>query len=63
MKIRSYKDLPIGKELYLGPAHQQFCNRYLRRDDNIIEVQNIYRYGKPSKTMYMTEQEFNKWNP
>ena len=59
MKIRSYKDLPIGKELYLGPSHQQFCNRYLRREDNKIEVQNIYRYGEPGKTKEYTEKEFN----
>ena len=61
MKLRSCKDLPVNKELYLGPSHQQFCNRYLRRADGVIEVQNIYRHGKPAKTQYMTEQEFDSF--
>jgi len=61
MKIKSHKDLPVGKELWLGPSHQQFCNRYLRRADGVIELQHIYRYGKNGETQYMTPAEFDKW--
>lgn len=60
MKIQTHKDLPLNKELYLGPKHQQFCNRYLRHTNN-IEVQHIYRYGKNSKTMVMSNNEFDNW--
>ena len=61
MKINTHKDLPVGKELWLGPSHQQFCNRYLRREDGMIEVQNIHRYGKKQKTNVMTPAEFDAW--
>ena len=61
MKIQSYTDLPIGKELFLGPKHQNFCNRYLRRPDGLIEVQNIYRYAKSGETQIMTGKEFDAW--
>jgi len=54
-----HDDLPIGKERWLGPSHQQFCNRYLRRGDGMVEVQNIYRYAKPGITKIMTEAEFD----
>jgi hypothetical protein len=59
MKITSHKDLTINKEYYLG--NDQICNRYLRRDDNIIEVQRIVRIGKNGETQFMTLQEFDNW--
>ena len=57
--LSTHKGLPIGKELYLGGS--DICNRYLRREDGIIEIQRIVRYGKNGETWYATEKEFDEW--
>ena len=59
MIIRTHKDLPIGKEVFAGTMHYDVCNRYLRREDGIIEVQHLYRFGNDSKTKEMTAIEFD----
>ena len=61
MKLRSHTDLPVGVEKWIGPSHGQFCNRYLRRADDHVEVQHIYRYSKPSETRVMSPSEFDSW--
>lgn len=55
-----YNDLPVNQDKYIGPSHQQFCNRYRSLGNGTVEVQNIYRYAKPGKTVVMTAEEFDK---
>lgn len=57
--LSTHEGLPVGKELWLGS--DDICNRYLRREDGIIEVQRIVRVGKNGATEYMTAQEFDAW--
>lgn len=59
-RIKTINDLPDGEELFLGPCHGQFCNRYLRKGDT-VEVENVYRYGKKQPTKVYTASEFNAW--
>jgi len=61
MKLNSHTDLPIGEEKWLGPSHGQFCNRYLRRTDGIVELQHIYRHSQSSETQYLSEHDFDRW--
>jgi hypothetical protein len=60
MKIKTIEDLPDGEEIFIGPSHGQFCNRYLRRG-NLVEVENIHRHGKKQPTYHMSAKDFNEW--
>jgi len=71
MKIKSSLELPDQKDVlaylhhqkdvFVGPKHQNFANRYKLRTDGNVEVQHIYRYGKPSATKIMTPVQFVKF--
>ena len=63
MKIKSHIDLPYDKDVFIGSKqnHQNFCNRYKLRNDGNIEIQHIYRYGKPSDTKIMTPLQFTEF--
>lgn len=57
--IKDIEFFKIGEERWLG--NNQFCNRYLRTGVNLIEVENVHRYGKTQPTKTYTAQEFKEW--
>lgn len=62
MELNSWRDLPYNESVYLGDRpNGDACNRYKLTDEGFIEIQNIYRYVKPSKTIVKTPEEFDKW--
>jgi phage terminase large subunit-like protein len=58
-KIIDINSFEVGKEKWLG--NDNYCNRYLRLDENTIEVEHVYRFGKSPPVKVYTAEEFAEW--
>lgn len=58
-KINCFDDLVNGVEHWNG--NNQHANIYIKIDNNNVQIQHYYRYGKSPKPFTMTKSQFNNW--